>query len=249
MKSNDKLMETLRTIREIASDILAVARDPCKNLSEEFTEEKIQRNVKVCMRLVDCYAGSWKRPKIKSIREDIEKTQSLVIAADSVLEERMTMNPGTMGLIKSVELMIFNQMMANNPLIPFLAKLGKLFSPYLSSYLHKEFVGFRIQLELHERKQADVAIILDRPIPVQIVNSRRPKRTRKSKGKQTPFMRQQLEILKSYLDKHPVCASYSLITRARQCWNEHKAEWDKAVRNKTGYSCYKTLARSVQYRN
>ena len=151
----NRLKATLKDFREVANGILAVARDPCKNLSEEFTEEKIQRNVEVCMRLVDCYAGSWKRPKIKLIREDIEKTQSLVIAADSVLEERMTMNPGTMGLIKSVELMIFNQMLANNPLIPFLAKLGKRFSPYLSCYLRKEFVGFRIQLELYEREQAE----------------------------------------------------------------------------------------------
>ena len=150
----ERIAETMKAFREVADGILAAARNPCKNLSEEFTEEKIQRNVEVCMKLVDCYAGTWRRPKIKLIREDIEKTQSLVIAADCVLEERMTMNPGTMGLVKSVELMIFNQMLANNPLIPFLAKLGKRFSPYLASYLRKEFVGFRIQLELYEQGYA-----------------------------------------------------------------------------------------------
>lgn len=78
------------------------------------------------------------------------------------------------------------------------------------------------------------------------------KRDRKKSSthtKRTPFMLEQIRIFKAYLDKRPVCASYSLITRARQCWREHKAEWDKAARNKSGYACYKTLSRTVQYRN
>ena len=82
-------------------------------------------------------------------------------------------------------------------------------------------------------------------LKVKIVKDEKPKKTMCGKGKQTPFMKKQLEIFKTYLDKHPVCASYSIINRARQCWFEHKAEWDNAAKNKTGYTCYKTLAQAV----
>ena len=105
------------------------------------------------------------------------------------------------------------------------------------------------QEEMAKLAQLIAEAIRSKPTPVQIVKSRRPKMPRKAHAKQTPFMLEQVRIFRTYLDKHPVCASYSIINRARQCWFEHKAEWDKAARNKTGYSCYKTLARTVQYRN
>ena len=84
-----------------------------------------------------------------------------------------------------------------------------------------------------------------RPIPIQIVKSKRAKMPRKAHAKQTPFMLEQVRIFKTYLDKHPVCASYSIINRARQCWYDHKTEWDNAAKNKTGYASYKNLARAV----
>ena len=105
------------------------------------------------------------------------------------------------------------------------------------------------QEELVKLAQLIAEAIRTKPIPIQIVNPRRAKKPHKIHAKQTPFMLEQVRIFKTYLDKHPVCASYSIINRARQCWFEHKAEWDKAAGNKTGYSCYKTLARTVQYRN
>lgn len=91
---------------------------------------------------------------------------------------------------------------------------------------------------LDERAQAELA---------QMIRTarRKPKKSTTGKGKQTPFMKRQLEIFRAYLDKHPVCASYSLITRARQCWNTHRAEWDKTAENRTGYTSYKTLAQAV----
>lgn len=72
---------------------------------------------------------------------------------------------------------------------------------------------------------------------------KKPK-TDRGKGKQTPFMKTQLGIFKDFLDKNPVCASYSLINRARQCWFKHKTEWDAAAKKKIGYACYKTLAQA-----
>ena len=99
--------------------------------------------------------------------------------------------------------------------------------------------------EMVKLAQLIAEAIQSKPIPIQIVKSRRPKKPHKIHAQQTPFMLEQVRIFKTYLDRHPVCASYSIITRARQCWFEHKAEWDKAAKNKTGYSCYKTLAQAV----
>lgn len=99
--------------------------------------------------------------------------------------------------------------------------------------------------EMAKLAQLIVEAIRSNPIPIQIVNSRRPKMPRKAHARQTPFMLEQVRIFKIYLDKHPVCASYSIINRARQCWNEHKTEWDKAAKNKTGYASHKNLAQAV----
>ena len=85
----------------------------------------------------------------------------------------------------------------------------------------------------------------EKVLKVKIVKDEKPKKTAKAHAKQTPFMLEQVRIFKTYLDKHPVCASYSIITRARQCWNEHKTEWDEAAKNKTGYASYKNLAQAV----
>lgn len=85
----------------------------------------------------------------------------------------------------------------------------------------------------------------EKVLKVKVIKDDKPKKKSKPHAKQTPFMLEQLKVFKAYLDKHPVCASYSIINRARQCWFEHKSEWDKAAKNKTGYSSYKNLAQAV----
>ena len=65
------------------------------------------------------------------------------------------------------------------------------------------------------------------------------------KGPQTEFKRQQRETFRKFLERKPITASVSKITRAHQCWLEHKPDWDAAAENGTGYSCNKTLARSI----
>lgn len=64
------------------------------------------------------------------------------------------------------------------------------------------------------------------------------------KGRQTTFMEKQRDIFADYLLDHPVTPSVSILTRAHKCWLEHKKEWDKHAKDKTGYSDYKKLARS-----
>lgn len=85
----------------------------------------------------------------------------------------------------------------------------------------------------------------ERVLKVEVVKPAKPKKPVRAHPKQTPFMLEQVRVFKAYLDKNPVCASYSIIDRARQCWHLHKAEWDRAAKNKVGYASYKNLARGV----
>ena len=63
------------------------------------------------------------------------------------------------------------------------------------------------------------------------------------KGRQTAFMKQQRKIFADFLLTHPSTSSVSAITRAHQCWLQHKKDWDKRAKDGTGYSDYKALAR------
>ena len=51
--------------------------------------------------------------------------------------------------------------------------------------------------------------------------------------------------LETVLERRPITPSVSAISRAHQCWNEHRKEWDAAAKNGTGYSVYQSLARAI----
>ena len=65
------------------------------------------------------------------------------------------------------------------------------------------------------------------------------------KGPQTDYKLQQRKALVKFLERKPITRSFSAITRAHQCWNEHKQEWDAAAEKGIGYYDYKSLARAV----
>jgi len=73
------------------------------------------------------------------------------------------------------------------------------------------------------------------------------KRTGKSvgKGPQTDFKCRQREIFIRFLERRPITPSASKITRAHQCWLEHRQEWKLAAENHIGYASYKNLARTI----
>lgn len=100
-------------------------------------------------------------------------------------------------------------------------------------------------VELGEYIRKKESELSEKPLKVQIVRETKPTVKSKSHGKHTEFMKEQISCFKEFLNTHPVCASYTIINRARQCWREHKSEWDLAAKNRTGYSSYKTLARAV----
>ena len=73
----------------------------------------------------------------------------------------------------------------------------------------------------------------------------RPKSPRKGlRGPKTGFMTKQLKVFTTFVREHPITPSQKAATRAHQCWLGHKDEWDRAAKEKRGYSSYKTLARA-----
>ena len=67
----------------------------------------------------------------------------------------------------------------------------------------------------------------------------------RGKGPQTDFKRLQRKVFVKFLERKPVTPSVSAISRAHQCWNEHRKEWDAAAKNGTGYYDHKKLARAI----
>lgn len=87
----------------------------------------------------------------------------------------------------------------------------------------------------------------EKTIKVEIVKPSKPKKTNsRGHGKHTSFMEKQIIEFKKYLDKKPICASYSNIARARECWNLHKTEWEKAAKSGIGYANYKILGTAIK---
>ena len=82
-----------------------------------------------------------------------------------------------------------------------------------------------------------------------LVNARKIQKRKKTKingkGPQSDFKHLQRETFATFLERKPITPSVSAITRAHQCWNEHKKEWDTAAKNGTGYTNHKSIARTV----
>ena len=93
---------------------------------------------------------------------------------------------------------------------------------------------------IHER---EVEMREGEKIPkIMVVKSEKPAKKGNGRGKHTTFMDAQLATFGKFLNTNPACASYSIIDRARQCWKLHQAEWNQAVKKKTGYASYKVIA-------
>ena len=101
--------------------------------------------------------------------------------------------------------------------------------------------------EMVKLAQLIAEAIRSNPIPIQIVKSKGPARSRKSigRGKQTAYMKKQRKIFDAYLESHPITMSSKSSTLAHRCWLEHKTEWDAKAKDGSGYADYKSLARAV----
>ena len=83
--------------------------------------------------------------------------------------------------------------------------------------------------------------------------TRREKSPRKGtgrKGTRTAFMEKQIDALQAYvLDGHPIDRRNRPATRAHQCWQQHRDEWDAHVRScgeEKGFADYKSLGRAYK---
>ena len=83
--------------------------------------------------------------------------------------------------------------------------------------------------------------------------TRREKSPRKGtgrKGTRTAFMEKQIDALQAYvLDGHPIDRRNRPATRAHQCWQLHRDEWDAHVRScgeEKGFADYKSLGRAYK---
>ena len=234
-----KLQEALTGIMRRSDEIVAMAENRERGLATLFSPKENNATIETCVALLDAVATTTAE-EIAAERELIENCRERVMAANAAISLVTTRNPLMMNTVQSCENIVFDFLLADSPKIIQLAKTARHLKWVVRMSLKCGFTDLGQQLE----KSCDT-----HPLKVEIVRPEKTKKTESAHPRQAPFMREQIRIFKDYLDKHPVCASYSLITRARQCWNEHKNEWDKAARNKTGYSSHKTLARTVQYQN
>ena len=171
-----RIREALLTIRGLAREIVEVAADPSRKMSELFSEAAIQVKVGACVELALAVAACRRCKWLRAVRAETKATADVVIAADNALSPCLTLNPETMSHVQCVELKIFDMMISARPLILALAKLARIFKPYFIAYLHKEFVDIRIQLRLSE-------------------NAGKPTGGRPRKGRQPAFTQKAVAVL------------------------------------------------------
>ena len=117
-----RIREALLTIRGLAREIVEVAADPSRKMSELFSEAAIQVKVGACVELALAVAACKRCKWLRAVRAEIESTAEVVIAADNALSPCLTLNPETMSQVQCVELKIFDLMISASPMILVLAR-------------------------------------------------------------------------------------------------------------------------------
>ena len=145
-----RIRDALAAIRRIAREIVDTAADPKGRMSNLFSEAAIQKKIGACMDLVFAVAACNRCKWLRSVRLEVEETAAVVVAADNALASYLTLNPETMSHVQSCELKVFEMLLSGSPKILVLAKFARFFRCYVISYLHKEFVGCRVQVLLYE---------------------------------------------------------------------------------------------------
>lgn len=145
-----RLRAALATIRGYAREIVDVAADPSRQMSELFSEAAIQAKTNACLELALSVAACKSRKPFREVHDEVRQTQDAVVAADNALAPYVTIIPEAMSNVMSMELKVFDWLLTANPVILALAKLTPVLKPYVASYLHKEFTSLRFEILLHE---------------------------------------------------------------------------------------------------
>lgn len=229
-----QLTNALMGIARRSDEIVAMAEDHENDLAKLFSLKENNATIKTCLALSDAVAEATLE-EISAARELIEDCREHVTAANAAISRRATRNPLMMNAVETCEDIVFDFLLAGDANIIWLAKMAKHLKWAVRKMLNCGFTDLGQQLAKH----SDAS-----PLKVEIVKAEKTKKAESAHPRQTPYMREQIRIFKAFLDKHPVCASYSIINRARQCWREHIAEWGKLAET-IGYASYKSLAQGA----
>ena len=229
--NNANLRKALEAVGERCDEIIAVADDDSKKLSDLFSFRESNRSIDLCLALADALG----RASAKDIRAEkalIESVHERIMLANSAIEDHAAANPLVMSAVRCV------QQLAHDSLFGADGEIGNFTE--IAAFLARHTVVTRTVFNA-------LTTVLRR----QLKKSEKAKSEAKGKGEgeggrgpQTPFKRKQRAVFAKFLENHPVTPSVCARTRARQCWLGHKTEWDKAAEMKVGYSGYKELARA-----
>lgn len=234
------LQTALEAIGVRSDEIRVAAENGERPLESMFSPRENRKTIEICLALADAVAET-AASDIRALQAEIENCRDRVMSANSAVGERLTRNPEMMSAIQSQEDFVFNMLLAGSDTIVFLAKLMRHSKWIASKVMNNFLVNMRQQIAKSDS---------DAPLKVQIVKPEKPKSAARregagGKGPQTDYKRKQRAAFAKFLERKPVTLSASVITRAHQCWNEHKKEWDAAAKNRTGYYDHKNLARAI----
>lgn len=229
-----KLQEALAGIMRRSDEIVAMAEANENDLAKLFSLKENNATIETCLALADAVAGTTME-EIAAEREQIEDCREHVTAANAAISRRATRNPLMMNAVETCEDIIFDFLLAGDANVIWSAKMARRLKWAVRKMLNCGFSDLGQQLAKH----GDAS-----PLKVEIVKAEKTKKEVKTHPRQTPFMREQRRVFREFLDRNPVCASYSLIKRARQCWHKHRTEWKKLAET-IGYASYKSLAQGA----
>lgn len=234
MKTNSELKSALEAVTSRSDEIAALAEIGTHEVATLFSQTENNVSIDRCLALA--HATAHASPEaLFALRAEIERARDSAAKANTALAHHMTRNPLVMAALQGCEGAIFGMMACDGARVISLARTLLPFSWIVRRVLSGVFADIRQQVDSSDEQ---------RTIRVEIVRKKRPVKGM-GRGRHTPGMDAQLRAFRDYLDSHPVCASRSVIDRARECWRAHAAEWDAAAADRRGYSSYKALAQAV----
>ena len=229
MKRN--LRDALEKIAERCDEIVAVAEDDRRKLSELFTLKENTRSIGACLDLAGTLAGA-SVGEIRAARARIEKVRDRVMAANDAIEDQTNANPLVMSAVRGVQNIAFNGLLGRNEDVANIRSAALLVDRF-ALVVRTTFLALLVdvgrQIRKAERNRANAEV---------------PSPTACGKGPKTGYMKKQLDVFTVYLRAHG-SPGKSIYTLARLCWNGHRAEWDAAAADGIGYSEYRALARAM----
>ena len=227
MKPN--LRDALEAVAERCDEIVAVAEDESRKLSDLFAFKETNHSIKLCLDLAAELGRSSARD-IHAEKGNIAIVHERIMLANSAIEDRITANPLVMSAVRCV------QQLAYDSLVGTVDEIGNFTE--IAAFLARHTVVTRTVFNA-------LATVVHRQLRKSEKAKRKARTETKANGKgpQTDYKRAQRDVFAKFLKHHPA-GSISIYTRSRECWRLHKSEWDKAAAEGYGYSSADALAQA-----